>query len=990
MNTSVLLPRWLTALLALAALGILSGGGYFFREQERRQRNAVLNELEVVTELKALKIVEWRRNRLGDAERMRALLACAGPEWGVPAGPHSEQAHQRLAACLRALVDGETYQRAFLVDERLNVRSAAPLPPTGEMPALSAALRPSVGEALRSGQAMLTDLYRAEANGPVQTAVVIPLGEPGLGALILESHAGSFLFPLLAFWPTPATSKETLLVRREGDSVLYLNDLRFQPNTALNLRAPLTDTARLAVKAVLGLGKGLTHGVDYRGERVVAVLESIPDSPWFIESKLDEAEAFAGARTTSMLILGWIFGSLALAGGTVALIWQGRSRTHMANLYAAEAARREGEAHYLHLVETAAEGIWSGDAALRTTSASKRLEQMVGGRVGGLLGVPLRELVHPEDADRVANPDNFPPGRFRQVECRLSEAGGGPRWVLMSTSARADAQGQRTEVLATMTDITELKRAQSEIGRQAALLDAASDAIYVRTLDHKVTYWNGGAERLYGYSRADALGHDVRELGRPNSEAFAAAHAELLERGHWAGELMKHNKTGRPICMFCRWTVLRNAQGQPEAVLAINTDVTEKKELEARFLRVQRLETIGVLSGGIAHDLNNILAPILMTSSLLKETTQDPEQRAMLKSVEACARRGATITRQLLYFARGKPEAKVVLPLRQLLRDTKKFVAETFPRRIKTDATPPGELWPVLGDATQIHQVLMNLCVNARDAMPEGGTLTLAGSNVAVDAAFAAVPEDAKPGKYVRLMVADTGTGIAPENLERIFEPFFTTKEVGRGTGLGLCTVLGIVRGHGGFLRVDSHVGRGSAFEVYLPVTHEAGARAHDTAVVEAPARGQNQLVLVVDDEAAMCRTVRTALTRHGYRVLTAAQGEEALALFTQHRAEVRAVVTDMMMPGMDGPELTRRLRQLDEHLPVIGMSGLVELLELERHQDLPFAAMLAKPFSTPELVAALEAALGAPEAPTEQTPRPDLQPREADHHATDPAPDDP
>lgn len=977
-------PGWLKAVLALAVLCIVVVGVWIHRGQERHLRAGVESELEAVTELKSTQIVEWRRERLLDAELVRGTLRFGGPEMRVPVDPPSGQARQRLAEWLKQLVDGVTYRRAFLVDCGLNVRSAVPFSPDETAPSLSAALRGAVEEAFRTGEALLSEMYRTEESGPVRIAVVIPLearreagNDPvpaldedrGMGALILEGHVGDYLYPLIGFWETRMATAETLLVRRDGDSALFLSDARFMTNTALNLRVPLTDTNRPAIMAALGR-QGLTRGVDYRGQQVVAMLKAVPGSSWLLVCKVDEAEVLAAWRHRSILILALMLGAVMLAVGGAAFVWQRRSRDYFKKLHETETALRSSQERYRDLIETAAEGIWSGDAGLRTTFVNKRLEELMGRPSSELLGVPLPEFLHPDDARAVASLAVLRPGQVHRVECRLIPADGEPRWALVSLAARAVSQGRLPDVFATMTDITDIKTAETQLSRQAALLDAANEAITVRTLDHKVTYWNGGAERIYGYSRAEAMGRDIRELGRPNHEAFAAAFAELQKNGRWSGELTSHNKNGHEVFMFCRWTLLRDGQGRPEAMLAINTDVTEKKQLEARFLRAQRMETLGALAGGIAHDLNNILAPILMSSSLLKETTRDPESRAMLESVETCVRRGADMIKQLLIFARGKPSVRVPLPIRQLLRETHTLVTETFPRRIQADITAPGELWSVTGDATQIHQAIMNLCVNARDAMPQGGTLTLAAQNAVVDEVFAAVLPDASPGDYVCLSVSDTGTGIAPAHMERIFDPFFSTKEPGKGTGLGLGTVLGIVRGHGGFVRVDSRVGRGSTFELYLPASHESKAGAQDTVLLESPpARGRNQLILVVDDEAAVRRAVQDTLTRHGYRALTAEHGEEALSLFMQHRAEVRAVVTDMMMPVMDGPELTRRLRQLDERLPILGMSGLTDRAELQRFESLSLGVMLAKPFPGAKLLATLHAALAAAQTPAEAGP---------------------
>jgi PAS domain S-box-containing protein len=509
-------------------------------------------------------------------------------------------------------------------------------------------------------------------------------------------------------------------------------------------------------------------------------------------------------------------------------------------------------------------------------------------------------------------------------------------------------------------DTTERKQAEERVSEQAALLDAANDAIYVRKLDHTVTYWNDGAERVFEWPRAEALGRKFTDLINYGREAFESAQAMLRERGSWSGELKRTRKSGQEAVIFCRWTLLRDRQGRPKEILAINTDITEQKQLEANFLRAQRMEGIGALAGGIAHDLNNILQPILMTVPMLAETTTDPESREMLDTVESCAQRGADIIRQLLTFARGAPGTRVPLPLRHLMRDTEKIIRETFPRNIQTAIDAPPDLWPVMGDATQIHQVLMNLCVNARDAMPDGGKITLAAANQQLDEAFSAMMPGAKPGPHVCVSVTDTGTGIPPELLDRIFDPFFTTKEIGKGTGLGLPTVLGVVRGHGGFVRVDSKPGWGTAFQLYFPASPDTQAAVLKGAGA-LPPRAAGELILVVDDEASVRSIVQRTLEKHGYRVVTATEGSEALAFFARHQKEIRAVLTDMMMPGMDGPTLVRALRQQHPQLPILGMTGLGEKAAIKGFRMSDLTRLLAKPFNSAELLDTLHQTLFAP-----------------------------
>ncbi|MHB8736628.1 MAG: PAS domain S-box protein, partial [Terriglobales bacterium] len=369
-------------------------------------------------------------------------------------------------------------------------------------------------------------------------------------------------------------------------------------------------------------------------------------------------------------------------------------------------------------------------------------------------------------------------------------------------------------------------RAEEQIREQVALLDLAPDGIVVRDLEDRVRYWNRGAERLYGWTSAEALGRDIKTLiyQGGDMDQFTAAKRELLSRAAWHGELRQYAKGGAPVTVDSRWTLLADADGRPERILVINTDNSERKRLESQALRTQRMEAIGTLASGISHDLNNILAPILMSVEILRHLPPDEECQSILTTVETSARRGADIVKQLLIFGRGVEGQRGAVQLRHLMKDMVSIIRETFPKDITITQQCGKDLWAVTGDPTQLHQVLLNLCVNARDAMPSGGRLSIDAQNREIDASFAAMIPDGNPGAYVLLTVTDTGSGIPPHIIEKIWEPFFTTKAVGKGTGLGLSTVLGIVRSHQGFVRVHSEAAKGSRFEIYLPASPAASA----------------------------------------------------------------------------------------------------------------------------------------------------------------------
>ncbi|HEY1123008.1 MAG TPA: PAS domain S-box protein, partial [Haloferula sp.] len=496
--------------------------------------------------------------------------------------------------------------------------------------------------------------------------------------------------------------------------------------------------------------------------------------------------------------------------------------------------------------------------------------------------------------------------------------------------------------------------ADARIREQASLLDQARDAILVRELDHRITYWNKSAERLYGWTAEEVMGRSVESLLYRDTEDFKTACRTVIETGEWLGELQQFARDGRQITVEGRWTLLHDANGEPKYILAINTDITEHRKLQQQFLRAQRLESIGTLAGGIAHDLNNVLAPISMSIELLHSEVTSERGRELLATLAGSARRGADMVSQVLSFARGMEGRRVEIHARRLVGDVENIVRDTFPKDITLDIRVPRTLWTLQGDPTQLHQVLINLCVNARDAMPRGGRISITAENVDLDAREAAREPDAKPGPYVRLSVEDTGSGIPSHHLEKIFEPFFTTKEVGKGTGLGLPTSLAIIKGHGGFVRAASPPGRGARFDLFLPGLPGTGETAPDESNGTLP-RGDGETIMVADDEEFIRRVTGRTLESFGYNVFLVANGNEALEVFLQHHHEIPVVITDMMMPGMDGVAVIRALEQINPHVKIIASSGVTSHDARAREASPAVRHFLPKPCSAETLLKVLK-----------------------------------
>jgi PAS domain S-box-containing protein len=603
--------------------------------------------------------------------------------------------------------------------------------------------------------------------------------------------------------------------------------------------------------------------------------------------------------------------------------------------------------------ESISDGFFAVDPDWRFTYVNRRAEEILGRDRASLIGEVLWEAF-PNTVGSVIE-DAF----LRAKSTDRSEFIEAVYAPVLGAWLSIHAYPSENGLAAYVRDVSEARRNQDQLARQAHLLDEASDAILVRDLDHRVTYWNRSAERIYGYRAHEVLGRSIRELLYRDADTFERATQILLANGEWSGALVHFAKDGSELTVDGRWTLLRDDEGQPESVLCLNSDVTDRRRIEQQLLRAQRLDSLGTLAGGIAHDLNNVLAPIMLAAASLQRSDADAETSEMLEIIERSAARGADMVRQVTAFARGVDgEQREELDLDDLLDDVVRIVRSTFPKNIHVHRDATGDVWPTRGDATQLHQVLMNLCINARDAMPDGGALRLRVDNLVVDDRYVTHVQQVTPGRYVRIRVADDGTGIDRATLDRLFEPFFTTKAQGEGTGLGLPVSRGIVLGHGGYLDVDSELGVGTTFDVYLPAADALDAASGPPDDQTDPPGGNGELVLIVDDEAALRAVTRRILESAGYQVIEARNGTEAIELFARRATDVDAIIIDMMMPSPDGPATLHALFEHRPHIPVIAMSGHMASSEVAKAADLGVELFLAKPFTAARLLTTLHGVL--------------------------------
>ncbi len=488
--------------------------------------------------------------------------------------------------------------------------------------------------------------------------------------------------------------------------------------------------------------------------------------------------------------------------------------------------------------------------------------------------------------------------------------------------------------------------------RYRRLVELCPDAILIVRGGH-IVFANGACLKLLGADEGQLVGRSPYDLIHPDSRTAVRDRLSEVVTSRRPSAPLEAKVTavrGDPVDVEVAASPFADDGGT--AVQVVLHDVTERKRMEARFFRAQRLESLGTLAGGIAHDLNNVLTPILMGLKLLQKDRSEAQRRELLTTAQASAERGAEMVRQLLSFAGGVEGPREPLHLKPVVREVQGLMTHTLPKSVRIRVELPPELWLVAGDQTQLAQVLLNLCVNARDAMPQGGTLTISAANTTVSQELAHNNDGARTGPHVVLAVTDTGTGIPPDVLDKIFYPFFTTKEQGKGTGLGLSTVLGIVRSHGGFVNVYSEPGKGSRFSVYLPALERNAATPVPEDRSDLP-RGQGELILVIDDEEPILLMARATLESYGYRTMTASRGAEGIELYRKS-GEVRAVILDMMMPGLDGPATMRKILEINPKARIIATSGLKATGRVAEAVGEGARAFLQKPYTDEQILWAL------------------------------------
>ncbi len=628
-----------------------------------------------------------------------------------------------------------------------------------------------------------------------------------------------------------------------------------------------------------------------------------------------------------------------------------------------ENALLESNEKFHQLVDNITDVFWIRSADMRELLyVSPAFEKIWGRSVQALYVNPHEwaQFTHPDDRQRVLDAfaeltKNAP---CLDIEYRILRPDDEIVWIRVRGFQVRDTEGKLIRLTGIVTDISKLKQAEVAIraseGQYRTLFEYAPDGILIATTESVYLDANASICQMLGYKREELIGLRGEDIVAPSETPNINPALETIKaHSDYHREWLFRRKDGSQFPADVIATMMPDGN-----LIAMIRDITERKKLEQQFLRAQRMESVGSLAGGIAHDLNNVLAPILMSVEMLKEMVNDQDGLAMLRTLQVSAQRGANLVQQVLSFARGVKGQRVNVDLTEVMQDLLIVIRDTFPKSIDLQFYSDPELWTVTGDSTQLHQIFLNLCVNARDAMPNGGTLSLHMENIVLDETYTAMNIDAHSGPYVMVKVIDTGTGIPVEIRDKVFDPFFTTKPSGQGTGLGLSTTLAIVKSHDGFIHLYSEVGRGTKFKIYLPA-NTTETRAHQVATRQTGfPHGNGELILVVDDEAAIRDITRRSLERFGYRVMLATNGAEAVAAYAEHKQEIAVVLTDMTMPIMDGPALIIALKSINPYIRIIGSSGMASNGGVAKAMGAGMQHFIPKPYTSEALLRALQLVL--------------------------------
>jgi PAS domain S-box-containing protein len=954
--------RTLLAIFAAITLSLLGVGYGYARVATASIRETEYRNLASIGNVRAQRIRDWRNDELTAVTTIAGTPGFASGVAALEGRAPSPADRERLLEYLRIGVTPARRTDAFVVNREGAVVASAG---TDATPALSPASRRAVATALAGPGGTLSTFFldeRRVSRVDAAAAIRTPSGRI-VGVVVLRSDARASLTPRPPQSDQSTGAIDTYVVERDGDVVTVLPDRAVPPDTAPLEFVPITRTRVAVVQAVLGMSGRYESNTSSTGE-IVADLRAVPESPWFLVT-WGHADAQTAAIRRRVALVGAAVGLLILlTGAGVAHEYRLRQAAAYRALYESERQRYAGAERLRAIVEAEPEcvKVVDGSGMVQEMNAAGLAMLEVDG-LAEMRTRPLDEFIVPAHREAFhALSRRVMHGEDGVLEFEILGLRGTRRWLETHAVPLRDKQGHVEALLGVTRDITERRRANAELLLQSAALNGTADAIVITDRDGTILWVNSAFVTLTGYTADEAIGRNPRALVKSgmHDHAFYQNMWDTILAGRaWRGELTNRRKDDTRYLEEQTITPVRASGAEITHFVAVKRDISAQRQLEAQFLQSQKMETVGRLAGGVAHDFNNLLTVINGTAEmLLNAAGPDDETTDELQAIADAGNRAAQLTRQLLAFSRKQMLQVEPMHLTTSVREMQSMVTRMVGEDVELVLQLADDLDLVRADPGQLDQVILNLVVNARDAMPRGGTLTIATRNLEFDAVDASSQPSLQPGRRVLLAISDTGMGMDDATRERIFEPFFTTKELGRGSGLGLSTVYGIIKQSGGSIGVASEPGRGTTFNIFLPSVD--ATEAPRPAPPVAADRGGSETVLVVEDEPALRRLSERALRSAGYVVLAAGTAEEAATTLAGHGGRVHLLLTDIVLPGISGRELAVQMTLLYPGLRVLFTSGYTDDTVLRHGVSTHTAEFLAKPFTVDDLTRKVREVLNA------------------------------
>jgi two-component system cell cycle sensor histidine kinase/response regulator CckA len=922
-------PKWVfpTLLMSFLVCILLIADWVYWREYALIRAEKIA-DLKSISRMKSGEILSWRKERISDAvtEAEDPFLRNALAHW--MAHPTNQILKRDIIGELRDEYSSNQYLNAYIINPDGKILLAIHPLHGG----LGYAEHHLVEEAIKVRHVLFGDFTKDPRTGDIHIDVAAPIiGPRGVpeAALMLWLNPQATIYPLIETWPTESKTAETLLVEKQGDEAVFLNTLRHSTLPPLSMRIPLSRINVPAVRAVLG-GTGIYEGPDYRGTDVVAVIHPLKPTPWCMVTKVDRSEILADVRYWRDVVIVVALLAMAVACIGTALLYIHHDRVLYRAYYHSERERTSALEEIRATLYHIGDGVIATDSTGCITRMNPQAETLTGWSEKDAVGRPLQEvfnIIHEGTRMKVDNPATTVLKNGVVVglgnHTTLIAKDGAERPIADSGAPIRNSDGDITGVVIVFRDQTEERRLQDYNRRLASIVEHAINEVYVfDTETLHFSYANRAALENLGYTFEEMRKLTPLDI-KPEftKESFMQKLSPLLsdETTSLVFETLHLRCDGTTYPVWLSLT--KTDPGDKGAIIAIGQNITEYKRMEEQLRQAHKMESVGRLAGGVAHDFNNMLGVILGHAEMaLERIDQGKPVSDNLNEILKATKRSADLTRQLLAFARRQTINPVVLDLNETVAGMLKMLRRLIGEDIELIWKPGRSLWHVKIDPAQVDQTLMNLIVNARDAISNVGTITIETSNVVLDEVYCQTHAETPPGEYVLLTVSDTGIGMDKETLDHIFEPFYSTKEVGKGTGLGLAMIYGIVRQNHGYLTVYSEQGNGTCFKIYLPRTYDSKRAMKDVANDRVTAGVET--VLVVEDEEAILNLCKDVLEQQGYKAIAFSTANEAIRFAETYPDPLHLLITDIVMPDMNGKELAERIGAIRPNMKVLYMSG--------------------------------------------------------------------